>query len=119
DELPIYESKKTTRGLWQRYLVFRDHVELRTMFGIYRLRFQDIDSIEISPPLTTLLRQGKVAKELRAMKLDFADMVEHVCIGTSRGLIRFYRFTPDDPKEFAYAANSAWRHFPRIKQGSS
>jgi hypothetical protein len=115
DELPIYESKRTAAGLWQRYLVFRDRVELRTLFGRFRLPFESIVSIDVSPPLLKVMARGQMSKELRAIKLDCADLVEHVCVQSSRGVIRYYRFTPDDPKEFAYSAISAWERFPKIK----
>ncbi|MEZ0325056.1 MAG: hypothetical protein ACAH95_04060, partial [Fimbriimonas sp.] len=101
DELPIYESRRHAKGLWQRYLVYRDRIELRTLFGRFRIKMQDIEDISVSPSLMALMRKGQIGKaaELRAVKADMADFVEHVTLRTKTGVIRNFRFTPEDPAE--------------------
>ncbi len=116
DELPIYESRRHAKGLWQRYLVFRDRVELRTFFGRFRIKMSDIEEISVSPSIAALIRDKKMgqARELREIKLDSADFAEHVSLRTKGGLLRSFRFTPDDPAEFVYSVQSARRHYPQL-----
>jgi hypothetical protein len=120
-ELPIYESRRTPAGLWQGYFVYREMIELRTIFGIFRLSYADIEEITVSPPIMTLLRQGKFKEtgDLRSLKTDMADMKEHVVVKMRSGVMRSYRFTPENPQEFAYSANSALRHFPALARRQS
>jgi hypothetical protein len=121
DELPIYESRRHAKGLWQNYRVFRDRVELRSVFGFFRIKMEDIEEISVSPSLMALMAKGQMGKaaEIRAAKLDMADFVEHVVLRTRKGVFRVLRFTPDNPLEFVYSVQSAMRHYPKMMRQPS
>jgi hypothetical protein len=119
DELPIYESRRTPAGMWQRYLVFRDRVELRTVFGIFRIPLDEIVAIEKMGPLMsggfTKPRDEGPAGSRRlidpqaalALKLDWADVTNHVLIQRRRGPFKYLRFTPDDVDNFVATVRAA------------
>ena len=47
------------------------------------------------------------------MKLDLADLHEHVTLDKSSGLIRHLHFTPDDPAAFVAAVQRALAAYRR------
>jgi hypothetical protein len=117
DEMPVYESRRSWKNFWQGYAVYRDRIELRSFFGRFRIMMEDVESIEVSPSLSNLIVKGQPGKaaELRSMKMDFADFCEHVALRTRKGMFRVFRFTPEEPSEFVYAALSALRKVPTLK----
>ena len=110
-EPPLYESRRLPKNLWQRYGVYRDRIELVSWFGRFRIRFEDVVAIELSESLVRSMAKGQMGT-LRGMKLDWADFIPHVEVRTSRGAIRSFRFTPDDPHEFIQAVLAARRRYP-------
>ena len=54
------------------------------------------------PPAVAELWRGRhsVAGGLRALKMDWADLHEHVCILRNTGWTRAFHFTPENPSEF-------------------
>jgi hypothetical protein len=53
---------------------------------------------------------------LRGIKLDLADISEHVVLEKT-GFWKQFRFTPDDPDEFVAAARAALDDFRSRKPG--
>ncbi len=53
-----------------------------------------------------------------ALKLDWANFVEHVVVDKREGALRHILFTPEDPTAFVDALNDALTHF-REKQAES
>jgi hypothetical protein len=99
--VPIYVSRKTFRNLWQDYRVYADRVELRCwiIFSTLVIRPEDILSIEVPPRRPRRLYWW-------ALKLDLAQLFEHVELQRKTGLFRTLLFTPDNPAEFVAACRS-------------
>jgi hypothetical protein len=106
---PIYTSKSTVRSLWQEYRIFDDHVEFDTLFGQMAVPFGHIERVEISESEIKGLARGDLhLKNFRpALKLDWANFVEHVVLDKSEGHIKRVLFTPDDPEAFERALDGA------------
>lgn len=91
----IYESKGTPRSLWNNYRIFSDRIELQfrlffTKIIIRRDAFVKIDTYK--PPV--------IRTVFWALKLDLADLYNHVGIERSEGVFKKIRFTPANPNEF-------------------
>ena len=56
------------------------------------------------------LRGGKLG-----IKLDWADLHEHVVLDTSTGVFRHLAFTPDDPEGFRTALDGAIKRYREAK----
>lgn len=106
---PIYTSKSTVRSLWQEYRIFDDHVEFDTLFGQMAVPFDHIERVEISESEIKGLTRGDLhLKNFRpALKLDWANFVEHVVLDKSGGHVKRLLFTPDDPEAFKRALDEA------------
>lgn len=106
---PIYTSQCTARSLWQEYRIYSDRVELKTHLGMLVVPFSEIESIEVrESDLKGLMRGELQLKNFRpALKLDWANFVDHVVIDKSEGRIRRILFTPDDPAKFKTALEKA------------
>ena len=105
----IYASKSTARSLWQEYRIYEDRLEFRTHLGELTVPFEHIEKIDVSESeVKGLLRGDLHLKHFRpALKLDWANFVEHVVLDKSEGSIRRVLFTPDDLDAFVRAANEA------------
>jgi hypothetical protein len=99
---PVYVSKSTARSIWQEYRIFSNRVEIDTKFGLLVIPFEHIESAEVSESEVKGLMRGDLhLKGFRpALKVDWANFVEHVVIDKSEGLIHRILLTPDDPEEF-------------------
>ena len=91
----IYESKGTPRSLWNNYRIFDDRIELQfhlffTKIIIPRDMFLKVDVYK--PPV--------IRTVFWALKLDLADLHNHVGIERNNGFFKKIRFTPSDPDEF-------------------
>jgi hypothetical protein len=110
-EQPLFVSKPSSRSLWQEYRVYGDRLELDTLpFGIVRVPLSDIAKVSVRPPLVifdVLRGDYGLGDILRAPKLDFADLHEHVAIEKSTGFWRQFRITPGDPQAFVQAVEQA------------
>lgn len=106
---PIYTSKSTVRSLWQEYRIYEDRVEFDTKFGMMTVPFAHIESVEISESeVRGLLRGDLHLKGFRpALKLDWANFVEHVVLDKSEGYVHRLLFTPDDLEAFTGALEGA------------
>lgn len=105
----IYTSPCTAKSLWQEYTVYSDRVELKTHLGTLVVPFSEIERIEVRESDVKGLMRGELQlKNFRpALKLDWANFVEHVVIDKSEGKIRRILFTPDDPAKFKSALEKA------------
>ena len=101
-EKPIYTSPCTASNLWQEYFIYSDRVELKTHLGTLVVPFSDIESIEVQKSDVKGLMHGELQlKNFKpALKLDWANFVEHVVLDKNKGQIRRILFTPNDPAKF-------------------
>lgn len=110
-EQPIYSSQARGWGNKNCYRIYRDRLELELNFLILRKNFvipaDQIVDIWTSPPSTlkSLPRMGGLARGIgRGLKLDLADMYEHVGVQCERaGFFKFFFFAPEDPAGFVAA----------------
>jgi hypothetical protein len=77
--------------------VYTDRIELRCRFPFFLktlvIKRDDLISINIfKPPV--------IRTAFWALKLDFADLSEHVGIKRKNGFFKQLRFTPEHPDEF-------------------
>ncbi|MCH8967243.1 MAG: hypothetical protein IID43_06160 [Planctomycetes bacterium] len=109
---PIYMSKSTVKSLWQEYRIYDDHVEFDTLFGQMQIPFEDIEQAEVSESEIQGLFKGDLhLRYMPALKLDWANFVEHVVVDKREGLLRHILFTPEDPAAFVSALNDALTRF--------
>lgn len=110
---PIYTSKSSVKSIWQEYRIYDDRLEFSTLFGLMTVPFEHVESVEVSESdLKGLLKGDLKLKGFRpALKLDWANFVEHVVLDKSDGLLRRVLFTPDDPKAFKAALEQSLTKF--------
>lgn len=112
---PVYTSKPSVMSFWSEYRVYEDRLELDTrLFGLITVPFEDMGAVEVRPPVAVLdlLRGDHQLKQThRSMKLDLADLSEHVAVERETGLFRQLRLTPDDPEAFVAALTRARRAY--------
>lgn len=112
---PRYSSSSSLMSLGATYEVHDDRLELRTRLHTFVIPYETLRGVAVRPPLVVLdaLRTDRgVALPLRTLKLDLADLSEHVALDLSKGFWRQLRITPDDPAGFVEAtqrARTAWR----------
>jgi len=119
-DTPIYTSRSTVKSLWQEYRIYDNRVEFGTLFGKITVPFDHIERVEVSESEVDGLLKGDLhLKNFRpALKLDWANFLEHVVLDRSEGHIRRILFTPDDPEGFKRALDEALTRY-REKQGES
>jgi hypothetical protein len=119
-ERPDYTSKSTVNSLWQEYRVCEDRVEFDTLFGQMTIPFEHIERIDVSESeVKGLLRGDLHLKGFRpALKLDWANFLEHVVLDKNEGRIRRVLFTPDDPAAFKSVLDVALSRFRQRKSAS-
>ena len=117
-EAPIYMSKCSAKSFWQEYRIYDDRLEFHTWFGPWAIPFDQVERVELSEPLlkSVLHLRADTKHWPRQIKLDGADLKEHVTVDKKEGLIRKVYFTPDNPTEFRNALDEALSRF-REKQG--
>ena len=110
---PLFISKSTVKSLWQEYRVFEDRVEFDTHFGMMTVPFAHIETVEVSESEVEGLLKGDLhLKGFRpALKLDWANFVEHVVLDKSEGHVRRLLFTPEDAEAFRDALNEALQRY--------
>ena len=109
----VYTSKSSVKSLWQEYRIYEDRLEFSTLFGQLTIPFEQVESVEVSESdLKGLLKGDLKLKGFRpALKLDWANFVEHVVLDKSAGFVRRVLFTPDDPEAFKSALDYALTRF--------
>ena len=100
-DIPLYCSSPTRTSLGNEYSIFADRIELKSRFPFFSKTFiiQKNDLISIG-----LFKPPVIRTSFKALKLDLADLHEHVGITRRNGFFRQIRFTPDNPKEFVSRA---------------
>ncbi len=92
---PKYVSKAFAKSLWNEYRIYDDRLELRAwfLFTTLVIPFDELVSIGVfKPPV--------IRTVFWAVKLDWADLFEHVGITRTNGWAKKVRFTPRNPSEF-------------------
>lgn len=105
DDILLYESVPTNKSMGNRYFVYSDRIELKCRFPFFTkilvIKKDDLVSIDTyEPPV--------MRTTLWALKVDFADLAEHVGITRKNGFFKQLRFTPDNPKEFVSKVKEAF-----------
>ena len=115
---PIYISKSTIKSLWQEYRIYKDHLEFETMFGKMEIPFDEIENYQLSnSDLSDLLKGDLKLKNFKpALKLDWANFLEHIVIDKSEGLVHRILFTPINPVEFIFELENAITDFKNNSQ---
>ncbi len=96
-DTPLYKSTSTKKSIGNEYSIYADRIELKCRFPFITktliIKKDDIISIDtFKPPV--------FRTTIRALKLDLADLNEHVGIKRNTGFFKQLRFTPENPKEF-------------------
>ncbi len=96
-DTPLYKSTPTKKSLGNEYSIYTDRIELRCRFPFFTktlvVKKEDLISIGVfKPPV--------IRTTFRALKLDLADLKEHVGIKRKNGFFKQLRFTPENPEEF-------------------
>lgn len=106
---PIYISESTVKSIWQEYRIYSNRLEIDTHFGSMTIPFEHIETVEVSESEVKGLMRGNLhLKGFRpALKVDWANFVEHVVIDKSEGLIHRILMTPDDPERFKNVLDEA------------
>ena len=94
---PLYLSGPTGKSLGNQYAIYADKIELKCRFPFFNKTFlihkDDLISIDLyKPPV--------IRTTFWALKIDLADLNEHVGIKRKTGFFKQLRFTPENPKEF-------------------
>ena len=99
---PVYTSGSTVKSFWQEYHIWEDRLEFDTHFGKMTIPVDQIERVDVSESEVRGLIKGDLhLKGFRpALKLDWANFLEHVVIDKSEGLVRRVLITPEDPTEF-------------------
>jgi hypothetical protein len=113
-EQPLYVSRPTVRSVWQEYRLFADRLELDLhLVGTIRVPLEDLTKVTVRPKggvAFEVLRGDYGLKDLlRTVKLDWADLNEHVSVERETGVFRQFRLTPEDPAEFVRQVEAARR----------
>ncbi len=92
---PVYVSGRCFKSLGNEYRIYPDRLELNVPFLLttFVVPRRELRSIAVFPPLV-------IRTALVALKLDLADLHEHVGVVRERGLFKQLRFTPRDPRAF-------------------
>lgn len=96
-DIPLYVSAPTKKSIGNTYSIYSDRIELRCRFPFLTktlvIKKDDLISIDTyKPPV--------IRTTFRALKLDLANLKEHVEIKRKNGFFKQLRFTPENPKEF-------------------
>ena len=102
---PLYESVPTKKSMGNKYSIYSDRIELKCRFPFVTktliIKKDDLISINTyKPPV--------IRTTFRALKLDLADLNEHVGIKRKKGFFKQLRFTPENPKEFVSKAKKIY-----------
>ena len=100
-DAPLYITRPARKSLGNQYCIYADRLELRCRFPFFSntlvIKKDDPISIDIfKPPV--------IRTTFWALKLDLADLNEHVGVKRKTGFFKHLRFTPQNPKEFVAKA---------------
>ena len=102
---PTYTSESTAKSLWQEYRIYDDRLEFDTLLGRLAIPLEQVERVAVSESEVKGLLKGDLhLKGFRpALKLDWANFLEHVVLDKSTGHLRRILFTPNDPPAFKRA----------------
>jgi len=105
-DIPLYTSKPTWKSLGNTYYVYADRIALRCRFLFFVktliIKRDDLISIGVfNPPV--------IRTSFWALKLDLADMFEHVGIRRKNGFFTRLRFTPAHPEAFVATVRTLFK----------
>lgn len=120
-DTPIYTSASNVKSLWQEYRIYDDRVEFDTLFGRMTVPFEHVERADLSESEVRGLMKGDLhLRNFRpALKLDWANFLEHVVLDKNEGRIRRILFTPDDPEEFVRAFHAALERYRKRNAGTA
>ena len=111
DGEPLYVSKRSWRSMWQAYRVYPDRIELGLWIGKMVIPADEILDIEVRPPsVFGDFFRGKSWAYSLPLKLDMADLCRHVAVHRTSGIMKYLRFTPDDPERFVQVCKSIMKN---------
>ena len=114
-DFPLYVSEGGFKSLWQKYLVYNDRLVLKTLLRTIAIPFNEVEKTEIHPPNIKLIFKGVwFSKQFTpAIKLDLADLYEHLALYKKSGVIRIVLFTPENARIFKEYLDRAVERFHR------
>ncbi len=111
---PIYLSSPAEKGIGRSYAVFPDRVEL--VFKIIDERIsipaRDLVSVTLIPGgireilVGTLKGRYPIMSLIWALNFDMGVFRRHILLRARKGLVRYFRFTPQDPERFVAACEA-------------
>jgi len=109
----IYTSTSTLKSMWQEYRIHDDRLEFDTRFGRMTIPFENIEGVELLDADTKALLGGDLRlRNFRpALKIDWANFVEHVVLDKKEGHIHRVLCTPEDPAALKDALEAALSRF--------
>jgi len=112
-ETPVYSSPSTVKSIWQEYFIYDDRVEFDTLFGKMTVPFDRIERIDVAESDVKGLFRGDLGlKNFRpALKLDWANFLDHVVLDKNEGFLRRILFTPENPVAFKNALEKALEQY--------
>ena len=110
---PVYTSTSTLKSIWQEYRIYPDRLEFDTKFGRMTIPFENVERFEVLDADTAALIRGDLRlKNFRpAIKIDWANFLEHVVLDKKEGHVRRVLFTPEDSVAFKNALQDAVTRF--------
>ena len=120
-DTPVYLSTCTFKNIWQEYRIFDDRLEFDTIFGQMTIPFEHVERVEVLDADTKALIRGDLRlKNFRpALKIDWANFLDHVVLDKNDGHVRRILFSPEDPEAFKNALEEAITRFLEIQSESS
>lgn len=96
-DTPLYESAPTKKSIGNKYVIYSDRIALRCRFLFITktlvIKKEELISIDTyKPPV--------IRTTFKALKVDLADLKQHVGITRKNGFFKQLRFTPENPEEF-------------------
>ena len=60
-ESPRFVSRCTAKNLWHEYRIYRDRIELPSLFGTWSVPFDQVEDVEVNEPIMTAVLHGRFA----------------------------------------------------------
>ena len=115
---PLLVSHCTAKSLWQKYFIFNNRLEFHTLLGVEVIPFSQIEKVSISESeFKDLLKGDLHLKDFKpALKLDWANFLEHIVIDKNTGRIKRVLFTPEDVHLFKQTLDEALNKYRKLDQ---
>ena len=119
NEVPVYQSESTVKSFWQEYRIYSDRLEFDTHLGRMTIPFDQVEMVKVKESeVRGLLRGDLHLKGFRpALKLDWANFLEHVVVDKSGGWMHRVLFTPDDVEAFKLALDQELERYRASRAG--